>query len=207
MHHMPHLAAAAAPARRWLIAGATVALLLLGGCGAIVAQNPDSTLRPVNAVADGGDARLMLKGADVTAYFTQGRYVQGSPQFSTVYEGVTFRFASAEAKALFDANPTKYLPEYGGYCANGIVYGIPWGGNADTWKMIDGKLYIFGGAGSRDAFLLDVPRNRQLADKYWNEEVKGSNAMTQRTLRTTVNRVAHYKSGAELAAEVAAAKK
>lgn len=63
------------------------------------------------------------------------------------------------------------------------------------------------GAGSRDAFLLDVPRNRQLADKYWNEEVKGSNAFTQRTLRTTVNRVAHYKSGAELAAEVAAAKK
>jgi YHS domain-containing protein len=79
----------------------------------------------------------MLKGADVVAYFTQGRYVQGSPQFRSQYQGVDFRFASAEHKALFDKAPATYLPQYGGYCANGIVYGIPWGGDADTWKMIE----------------------------------------------------------------------
>jgi hypothetical protein len=69
---------------------------------------------------------------------------------------VTFRFSKPEHKAMFDAAPEKYLPQYGGYCTNGIVYGIPWGGNADTWEMIGGKLYIFGGRGSRDAFMLDV---------------------------------------------------
>jgi YHS domain-containing protein len=205
MHHVQHLAPAATPARRWLIAGAAAALLLLGGCGALVAQNPDSALRPVNAVADGGDARVMLKGADVTAYFTQGRYVQGSPQFSSTYEGVTFRFASAEAKALFDASPKKYQPEYGGYCANGIVYGIPWGGDADSFKMIGGRLFIFGGQGSRDGFDLDVPGNIQLADRYWRDEVAGHNSWWQRYKRL-VFRVPHYKTGSELAALVADAK-
>ena len=152
------------------------------------------------------DDRVMLKGADVVAYFTQGKYVQGSPQYRSRYQDVTFRFASAEHKALFDAAPQKYLPQYGGYCANGIVYGIPWGGDADTWRIDDGKLYIFGGAGSKAGYELDVKKNRELADKYWKEEVAGSNSFFQRGKRLVL-RVPHYKSGEELAREVAAAKK
>ncbi|MBN8510446.1 MAG: hypothetical protein J0L57_17780 [Burkholderiales bacterium] len=178
---------------------------LLSGCSAMTAQNPSSALKPVNAVADGGDDRVMLKGADVVAYFTQGRYVPGSPQFSSRYEDVTFRFASAEHKALFDAAPQKYLPQFGGYCANGIAYAIPWGGDADTWRIIDGKLYIFGGQASMDAFELDVPGNLKLAEQYWASEVAGHNSFVQRGKRL-VFRVPHYKSGEELAKEVAAAK-
>jgi YHS domain-containing protein len=191
--------------RRLLIASSTAAAAALAGCGAMMAQNPSSALKPVNAVADDADARLMLKGHDVVAYFTLGRHALGSPQFKSVYEGVTFRFMSAEHKALFDANPKKYQPEYGGYCANGIAYGIPWGGDADTWKMIDGRLFINGGPGSKAAFELDLPRNIALADKYWREEVAGSNSFLQRAKRL-VFRVPHYKSGDELAAAVAAAK-
>ncbi len=183
----------------------TAVLLGLAGCGAITAQNPSGSLRPVNAVADGGDAGVMLKGADVVAYFTQDRYVQGSPEFKSDYQGVTFRFSSAANKALFDKEPTKYQPQFGGYCADGLVYGIPWGGDADTWRMVDGKLYIFGGAGSRDAWLLDEPRNLKLADKYWNEEVKGNNSFWQRTKRL-IFRVPHYQSGEQLAKAVAEAK-
>jgi hypothetical protein len=85
------------------------------------------------------------------------------------------------------------------------MYGIPWGGDADTWRIIDGKLYIFGGAGSRDAFLLDVPGNRKLADQYWATEVAGSNSFWQRSKRL-VFRVPHYASGEELARRVAAAR-
>ena len=177
----------------------------LAGCGAITAQNPSGSLRPVNAVADGADAGVMLKGADVVAYFTQDKYVQGSPQFKSDYQGVTFRFSSAANKALFDQEPTKYQPKFGGYCADGMVYGIPWGGDADTWRMVDGKLYIFGGAGSRDAWLLDEPRNLKLADKYWNEEVQGTNSFWQRTKRL-IFRVPHYQTGEQLAKAVAEAK-
>jgi YHS domain-containing protein len=188
-----------------LAAIALFAAAALSGCTAMNAQNPSGRLKPVNAVADGGDERVMLKGADVVAYFTQGRYVQGTPQFRSVHEGVVFRFASAEHKAAFDAAPQKYLPQYGGFCANGIVYGIPWGGDADTWRMIDGKLYIFGGRGSQDAFELDVPGNLKLAEKYWAEEVSGSNSFWQRSKRL-VFKVPHYKSGDELAKAVADAK-
>ncbi len=178
----------------------------LAGCSAMQAQNPSSLLKPVNAVAMDGDERVMLKGHDVVAYFTQGKHAAGSPQIKSVFEGVTFRFASAEHKALFDKEPKKYLPQYGGYCANGIVYGIPWGGDADSWRIDDGKLYIFGGAGSKAGYELDLKKNRELADKYWKEEVEGSNSFLQRSKRLVL-RVPHYKSGEELAREVAAAKK
>ena len=177
----------------------------LSGCGAIVTQNPSGSLRPVNAVQESDDARLILKGADVVAYFTLGRYVQGNPAIKTVHDGVTFRFSSAEHKALFDAQPAKYVPQYGGFCANGIAYGIPWGGDADTWRIIEGKLYIFGGRGSQEAFELDVPGNRALADRYWNDEVRGTNSFWQRSKRL-VWRVPHYKSGEELAAMVSKAR-
>ena len=187
------------------VALALAIIALLSGCGAMLAQNPASALTPVNAVADGADDRVMLKGHDVVAYFTLGRHALGSSQFKSVYEGVTFRFMTAEHKALFDANPTQYLPEYGGYCANGIAYGIPWGGDADTWLMVDGRLFINGGAASKAAFELDLQRNIALADRYWREEVSGHNSFWQRGKRL-VFRVPHYKTGAELEAEVAAAR-
>ena len=179
--------------------------LALSACGAMRAQNPGTALSPVNAVAEGDDARVMLKGADVEAYFTQNRYVQGQPQIKSVYQDVTFRFATAENKVLFDRDPKKYQPEYGGYCANGISYGIPWGGDADRFKMIGGKLYMFGGQGSLDGWNIDEKRNLDLAEKYWKEEVAGSNSIWQRTKRL-IFRVPHYRSGEELARDVAAAK-
>lgn len=175
------------------------------GCGPIKVQNPSSSLKPVNAVADATDSRVMLKGADVVAYFTQSKYVQGDVNFKSDFEGVTFRFSSAENKALFDKEPKKYLPEYGGYCANGIAYGIPWGGDADTWKMINGKLYIFGGQESKEGFEIDEARYLQLADKYWKEEIAGNNSFLQRSKRL-VFKVPHYKTGEEVAKEVAAAR-
>lgn len=188
-----------------LAAIGVLAVVGLAGCSSMGAQNPSGSLRPVNAVADGSDPHVMLRGADVVAYFTQGRHVQGSPQIRSVHEGVTFRFASAEHKALFDADPGKYLPQFGGYCTSGISYAIPWGGDADTWSLIDGKLYIFGGQASKDAFELDVPGNLKLANQYWASEVAGTNSFWQRGKRL-VFRVPHYKSGEELAKMVAEAK-
>jgi len=182
-----------------------LAVLALSGCGALTAQNPSGKYTPVNAVADGDDSRVILKGADVVAYFVDGKYVAGKAQFSSKYEDVSFRFASAEHKAVFDKEPGKYLPQFGGYCANGIAYAIPWGGDADTWKIIDGKLYIFGGQASKDAFELDEKKNLALAESYWKDEIAGSNSFVQRSWRL-VFRVPHYQSGEELAQAVAKAK-
>ena len=181
---------------------AVTAAVLLSACAPLVTQSPGQGLSPVNAVSEGEDKHLMLFGHDVVSYFTEKAHRPGNPAIKSVHKGVTFRFSKAEHKALFDAAPEKYIPQFGGYCANGIAYGIPWGGDADTWELIDGRLYIFGGKGSHDAFMLDVPKNLALANRYWSEEVNGSNAFFQRTKRLVL-RVPHYKSGEELAAEVA----
>jgi len=191
--------------KRLLAPAFAAAALLVAGCAPMVTQSPGEGLSPVNAVSEGEDKHLMLFGHDVVSYFTDGRHQMGNAAIKSVHKGVTFRFASAEHKKLFDASPDKYIPQFGGYCANGIVYGIPWGGDANTWTMIDGKLYIFGGSGSRDAFLLDPKANLALANKYWTEEVNGSNAFWQRSKRMVL-RVPHYKSGQELADAVAKAK-
>ena len=186
------------------IIAAAALILTLNGC-AMLTQNPGQKYSPVNATAEDGAPHLILKGHDVVAYFTQKTHLLGKTEFSSRYEGVDFRFASAEHKALFDQNPEKYLPQFGGYCANGIAYGIPWGGDANTWLIIDEKLYIFGGQGSKDAFELDLANNLALANKYWAEEVVGGNSFIQRGKRL-IFRVPHYKSGDDLAKEIAAKK-
>jgi YHS domain-containing protein len=182
------------------------ALTTLTACAPMIVQSPGGVLSPVNAVSEGEDKHLILFGHDVVAYFTEGKHRVGSAQFKSRVGEVTFRFASAEHKALFDKEPAKYTPQFGGYCANGTVYGIPWGGDADTWSILDGKLYIFGGKASKDAFMLNPTKNLELANQYWKSEIAGSNAFVQRNKRI-LSKVPHYKSGEQLAAEVAAAPK
>ncbi len=181
---------------------AVLALSALAGRGPLIVQSPGQGLSPVNAVSVGEDEHLMLAGHDVVNYFTDGIHAMGSAEHKTVHKGVTFWFASAEHKSMFDGDPARYMPQFGGYCTNGIAYAIPWGGSADTWKIIDGKLYIFGGQGSMDAFMLERDKNLQLASQYWQDEVANSNAFWQRGKRL-IFKVDHYKSGEELARMVA----
>jgi YHS domain-containing protein len=188
---------------RGLIAAAAV--LWMTGCAPLVTQNPGKGLSPVNAISEGEDKHLILFGYDVVSYFTENTHKKGNPAIKSVYKDVIFRFSKPEHKALFDANPEKYIPQFGGYCTNGVVYGMGWGGDPDTWAMIEGKLYIFGGQGSKDGFMLDPVGNMKLANKYWAEEVNGRNALIQRTKRLIFH-VPHWKSGEQLAKEVAEAK-
>jgi hypothetical protein len=191
--------------RTFMAALSSAALFITAGCAPLLTQSPGQGLSPVNAISEGEDKHLMLFGHDVVSYFTEGTHRIGSPAIKSVYKDVTFRFSKPEHKAMFDRSPEKYIPQFGGYCTNGIVYGVPWGGDADRWKIIGGKLYVFGGQASMDAFMLDVPRNMALAEKYWNEEMNGSNAFVQRSKRLVFH-VPHWKTGEELAREVAAAK-
>jgi YHS domain-containing protein len=179
--------------------------VVLTGCASMHAQNPGQGLSPVRADPFEGGGSLMLGGTDVVAYFTQSRHMAGTPQHASVHKGVRFHFASAEHKTLFDAAPERYLPRYNGYCASGIAYAIPWGGSPEVWRVHDGALYIFGGDTSRAAFELDLKNQIALADRYWREEIDGRNSFLQRTWRL-VFRVPHYRSDAELAAAVAAAR-
>jgi YHS domain-containing protein len=149
-----------------------------------------------------GQVNVMLEGHDAVAYFTQNDAVRGKAEISLEHQGVIWRFASEANKAEFQKSPEKYMPQFGGFCSNGINYAIPWGGggSANTWRIYRGKLYVFGGQSSRDHFEMDTERNLQLAHQLWNTEVAGSNAVWTRYKRLIL-RVPHYKTGKELQAE------
>jgi len=176
------------------------ALALPMWCHAQTYTSPNNG--PFRTTSDGADDKLMLMGHDAVAYFTQNAAVKGNPAIKTEHLGVTYRFASEANKAEFIKAPDKYMPQFGGFCTNGINYAVPWGagGGPDTWRIYRGKLYVFGGQSSRDHFEMETQLNIERAHKYWNEEVAGSNALLTRWKRLVL-RVPHYKSDKELAAE------
>jgi len=88
-------------------------------------------------------AGLGIKGYDPVAYFTDGKPVEGKADITSDWSGVTWRFASAEHKKAFDADPAKYAPQYGGFCSWGVSQGKLFDVDpAHAWKVVDGKLYM-----------------------------------------------------------------
>lgn len=167
---------------------------------AAAAQNyPSPNAGPFRTTREGDDERLMLAGHDAVAYFARNEAVRGNVAIKLVHLGVTFRFASESSKAEFLKSPEKYMPQFGGYCANGINYAIPGGGGGgpDSWRIYRGKLYVFGGQNARDHFEMDTERNLELAHRYWNDEIAGRDAASVRSNRLW-DRVPHYKSNREL---------
>ena len=81
-------------------------------------------------------------GYDPVAYFTEGKPVEGNEAFTTEYQGADFLFASQANLDAFLAEPTKYAPQYGGYCAWAIAHGKTAKGNPKNWAIVDGKLYL-----------------------------------------------------------------
>jgi YHS domain-containing protein len=87
-------------------------------------------------------SNVAVGGYDPVAYFTDSRPVRGTAQLRTMYQGYEYRFASAEHLAAFRANPTRYLPQYGGYCAWAVAQGYTASGNPNNWRIVDGRLYL-----------------------------------------------------------------
>jgi YHS domain-containing protein len=180
----------------------TTALGALLAASAAAATYDSPNDGPFRTTRDGADERLMLEGHDAVAYFTRNAAVRGDPSIKLEHKGVTWRFASEAHKAEFERDPAKYMPQFGGFCSNGINYAVPGGGGGrpDTWRIYRGKLYVFGGQPARDQFEIDTEKNLELAHRYWNDEVAGSNAMQTRFKRMVL-RVPHYKTDKELAVE------
>jgi YHS domain-containing protein len=87
---------------------------------------------------------VAIGGYDVVAYFESGKAIRGDQQIAKKeVNGLTYLFASTENQKLFEANAQKYLPQYDGYCALGVSYGKKISIDPHTFKLIDGKLYLF----------------------------------------------------------------
>jgi len=171
--------------------------------GPLLAQSyssPNSGPFRTTAVAD--EPTLMLEGHDAVAYFTQNDAIKGDPAIKLVHLGVTYRFASEANKIEFAKAPEKYMPQFGGFCANGINYAVPWGGGGapNSWRIYRGKLYVFGGQKARDHFEMETEVNLERGHRYWNEEVAGGSPLLTRW-RRLLFRVPHYKTDSALQAE------
>jgi len=110
-----------------------------------------------------------LSGYDPVAYFTDGKPVRGSGYHVSVHEGVTYAFASAEHKETFEANPEKYVPAYGGYCAYGMAVRKKFVADPEVWRIVDGKLYVNLDRDIQRTWQKDVPGYIKKAEANWPE--------------------------------------
>ena len=85
---------------------------------------------------------VALKGYDVVAYYTEGKPVQGSADFTHEWKNAIWHFSTAENLKLFAANPKKYAPQFGGYCAYGVTKGYLAPIDPTAWKVVNEKLYL-----------------------------------------------------------------
>ncbi|MBX3653007.1 MAG: YHS domain-containing protein [Ramlibacter sp.] len=110
---------------------------------------------------------VAVSGHDPVAYFTDGKPVKGDAQFETTYKGAKWRFASAAHRDLFLAEPDKYAPQYGGYCAWAVAEGGTASGDPRYWKIVDGKLYLNYDADVQKKWEKDIPGNIGKANRNW----------------------------------------
>jgi YHS domain-containing protein len=117
---------------------------------------------------------IFLKGYDTVAYFKQGKALKGNPAIESTYQGVTYLFASTANKADFDKDPTKYVPQYGGFCAYAVANGVIAAPDAaEVFTVYKGKLYIGGNPDALKSFKTHIDENIEKADAYWRQ-VTGS---------------------------------
>ena len=87
---------------------------------------------------------IAIKGYDPVAYHQDGKPVKGSDEYEYTWKGAKWRFASAEHRDLFEADPDRYAPRYGGYCAWAVSQGYTASVNPqNAWSIVEGKLYNF----------------------------------------------------------------
>lgn len=108
-----------------------------------------------------------LSGYDPVAYFTDGKPIRGSGYHVSVHEGVSYAFASADHQKMFKADPERYLPAYGGYCAYGIAVGKKFVANPEVWKVLNGRLYFNLDRDIQMKWEQDIPGNIKKAENNW----------------------------------------
>lgn len=136
------------------------AMLLLSACG-------KSDLTPATFV--NAPTGLGINGFDPVTYHSTGKATQGSANNQSLFQGVVYQFATAENQSMFEANPERYLPAYGGYCAyamsNGDIVDI----NPRNWAVVDGQLYLNANIVAQGLWSLNPPERIAKANKRWQD--------------------------------------
>ena len=116
---------------------------------------------------------IAINGYDPVAYFTVGEPVEGVSEFSSDWEGATVLFSSAEHKEMFDADPVKYAPKYGGYCAYAVSKGYTASTDPAAWTVHEGRLYLNYSRSVRALWTARRSSHIQSADANWPSVLEG----------------------------------
>lgn len=139
--------------------------------GALVVAGVGVTSQPAVAqkakVFTGIVKGVAVGGYDPVAYFTENKAVKGNPAVALDHEGAKWFFASEANRAAFQAEPAKYAPQYGGYCAWAVSQGYTAKGDPNAWTVHDGKLYLNYNASVRKDWSKDIPGNVTKGDANW----------------------------------------
>ncbi len=122
----------------------------------------------VNA-ASSSNSVTAISGYDLVSYHNANKAARGNGHNVSVHDGATYLFANADNKKAFDANPEKYLPAYGGYCAFGVSVGKKFVSDPEAWKIVDGRLYLNLDKNIQADWLKDIPGRIKSANENWTK--------------------------------------
>ena len=118
---------------------ALLPLAMAGDASVMGADKSRAYLHNYNLPSSG----VALEGYCLVAYFAVDKAVRGRPEFASTHNDVTYHFVSADAKKAFDADPEKYIPAFGGWCAFGMAVSDKFPVDPTNFKILDGRLLLF----------------------------------------------------------------
>jgi len=110
---------------------------------------------------------LGLAGYDAVNYFTTGTPQKGKAAHSVDHGGATYYFATADNAATFAADPQRYLPSFGGFCAYGVSVSKKFNGDPTIFAIVDGRLHLNLNEDIHAAFNADLTGAIAKADAAW----------------------------------------
>jgi YHS domain-containing protein len=110
---------------------------------------------------------VALGGYDPVSYFQNGKPAKGDPNIEATYNGALYHFVSQEHREIFEKNPSKFAPAYGGYCGYAASVGKVRPANPLLWSIVDGQLILQHTQGAVDLWEKDVTGNKAKADEFW----------------------------------------
>ena len=144
----------------WIVC---TALVIVGGWGVPAARCAETEVVPAIDATRG----VALEGYDAVAYFLDHRPIRGSDAYTRIWNGVVWKFASAEHRDLFAANPAHYAPQYGGYCAYAVANRTTAHGSPKQWAVVNDRLFLNNNALAKKLWDQDRPGNIHAGDQNW----------------------------------------
>ncbi|MBL0927823.1 MAG: hypothetical protein IBJ11_09255 [Phycisphaerales bacterium] len=154
---------------------------VLAGC-----QNAQPGRPPVAAAAAGSpvDQKFLVNvdtggialngGYDPVAFFTDNKPIKGDPKIRSVYRGAVYHFASAEHKAMFDADPARYEPQFGGFCAYAASVNRVSPVDVKYFEIVGGRLILQHNQKAWDLWHKSPSESLVKADTNWPGLVKAN---------------------------------